>query len=331
MLKLTNTTIGRGGFIDPTDKTEGDGCTPLGTYPLREVWYRPDRVERPTSGLPVREITREDGWCDESGHVWYNKHFRLRPKSSPPLGGGARGGAVAKRYYPENNTLLAKQLRKNATDAEKKLWYRIRSKQIHGVKFRRQQPIGPYIADFVCQSHKLIIELDGGQHNEDAHKKADDHRDTFFKEEGYHVLRFWNHEVFKNMDGVLESIALTLNSLNTRENPSSDLLSIPLTPLSLRKRNTNQILLLPQGEEKYLSYEHLWREDGAYDLIVVIGYNDDPPIPKKGSAIFIHCTHDDGRPTAGCVALEKDYLLEVIAKLHTDAMIEITSNKINII
>jgi L,D-peptidoglycan transpeptidase YkuD (ErfK/YbiS/YcfS/YnhG family) len=154
--------IGRRGFIAAEQKREGDGCTPLGTYPLREVWYRPERVSRLNTKLPVHEITPNDCWCDDATHPLYNRHFKL----SPLLQGGG------------------------------------------------------------------------------------------------------------------------------------------------------------------FSFEQLWREDGAYDVIVVIGYNDDPPIPHKGSAIFIHCEHDDGRPTAGCVAMSKKDLLELLKKCDVHTHIVITKDSI---
>lgn len=96
----------------------------------------------------------------------------------------------------------ARQLRLNATDAEAALWRLLRSSGI-GVKFRRQQPIGPYIVDFVCFSHKLIVECDGGQH---AESTADAVRDAWFAGQGFRTLRFWNHDVLGNRDGVIQSI-----------------------------------------------------------------------------------------------------------------------------
>lgn len=163
MAKITDYTIGREGFVTAEDKTEGDFKTPLGTYPLREIWYRPDRIEKPISGLPIHEITEADCWCDDAKHALYNQHFR--------------------------------------------------------------QPTSP-------------------------------------------------------------------------------------TPAS---------------------FERLFRDDRAYDIIIVIGYNDAPAAPSKGSAIFIHVEHDDGRPTAGCVALTKEVLLELAKTLGPSSKIEIKKDSINII
>ena len=103
-------------------------------------------------------------------------------------------------------TTLAQELRKRQTDAERALWNKLRSKQIEGVKFRRQQPIGPYIVDFVSLERKLIIEIDGGQHNERKVREKDQEREEWLKEKGYQILRFWNNDVLTNIEGVLERI-----------------------------------------------------------------------------------------------------------------------------
>jgi very-short-patch-repair endonuclease len=96
----------------------------------------------------------------------------------------------------------ARCLRKNITDAERKLWYRIKKKQL-GVKFRRQQPIGRYIVDFVCFERKMIVEVDGGQHDQCY---LDTKRDEWFRKQGYRVLRFWNNDVLQNIEGVVEAL-----------------------------------------------------------------------------------------------------------------------------
>ena len=103
----------------------------------------------------------------------------------------------------------AKVLRKNFTDTERLLWKYLRSKQMEGYKFRRQEPIGCYIVDFACQEKRLVIEVDGGQHSMDA--KKDNERDKWLEGEGYKVLRFWNNEVLANTKGVLEVIKDCLN------------------------------------------------------------------------------------------------------------------------
>ena len=103
-------------------------------------------------------------------------------------------------------TRLAKKLRKNPTEAESLLWNRLRSRQVEGTKFRRQQPIEGYIVDFVSFEKRIIIELDGGQHAEE-HKK-DRIRDGILEENRFKILRFWNNEIFENLDGILETIRL---------------------------------------------------------------------------------------------------------------------------
>src|SRR6266446_10010457 len=100
--------------------------------------------------------------------------------------------------------LRARNLRHDQTDAEAKLWARLRGGQLEGLKFRRQFPLGQFIADFCCPQRRLIIELDGGQHAEQ--RSADEWRSRILSERGYRVQRFWNDEVLTNMDGVLEQI-----------------------------------------------------------------------------------------------------------------------------
>jgi len=101
---------------------------------------------------------------------------------------------------------FARELRQKHTDAEKALWMRLRNRQLEGVKFRRQQPMDSYIVDFASFERKLIIEIDGGQHNEERIKERDEERTTRLKERGYEIIRFWNNEVLTNMEGVLERI-----------------------------------------------------------------------------------------------------------------------------
>lgn len=99
--------------------------------------------------------------------------------------------------------VFAKQLRSNMTDAEKLLWRHLRGHRLLGAKFKRQQPIGKYIVDFVCFEARLVIELDGGQHFENG---SDLLRDDWLRSQGFKVLRFWNNEVFKQTEAVMEKI-----------------------------------------------------------------------------------------------------------------------------
>ena len=135
------------------------------------------------------------------------------PTQALPLEGG---GKKYSHQYSEFAKEKSKELSKNMTDAEKKLWQYIRKEQINGLKFRRQQPIGPYIADFICQPIKLIIELDGGQHNANENIKYDEKRTEYLQNAGYIVLRIWNNEIFQNIESVVEKIIETVNSLPPR-------------------------------------------------------------------------------------------------------------------
>jgi very-short-patch-repair endonuclease len=101
----------------------------------------------------------------------------------------------------------ARALRKNSTDAERILWSELRDHRLNGASFRRQVPIGAYIADFVCHAAKLVIELDGGQHFSDVQEAADAKRSATIEAKGFQVLRFSNHDVMTNRAGVLETIA----------------------------------------------------------------------------------------------------------------------------
>jgi very-short-patch-repair endonuclease len=98
----------------------------------------------------------------------------------------------------------ARQMRRDPTEAERRMWRILRDRRLGSLKFRRQEPIGPYIVDFVCFERKLIIELDGSQHAENAH---DAQRDTWFTSRGFTVLRFWNSEVLDNPRGVQYTVA----------------------------------------------------------------------------------------------------------------------------
>jgi very-short-patch-repair endonuclease len=93
-----------------------------------------------------------------------------------------------------------------ATDAESRLWRHLKQSPILGTHFRRQVPIGPYVADFACMAARLVIEIDGSQHGLPQNSESDAARTRWLKSEGYRVLRFWNNDVSKNMDGVLEAI-----------------------------------------------------------------------------------------------------------------------------
>ncbi|MEQ1550337.1 DUF559 domain-containing protein [Sphingorhabdus sp.] len=102
----------------------------------------------------------------------------------------------------------ARRLRRDMTEAEKRLWKYLRGRQLEGAKFRRQKPVENRIADFLCVEAKLIVELDGGQHGEQI--EADAERTRQLEAAGYTVLRLWNNDVLANTEGVLHQIRCTL-------------------------------------------------------------------------------------------------------------------------
>ena len=192
-----------------------------------------------------------------------SEHPRLHPHPSPPPSRGrgsdnwgrgsdnsplegesARRGALApssrwgeaqrtdstwkdiQHSYSKKTLEQAKALRQRQTDAEGLLWHYLRNKQFGGFKFRRQQPIGPYIVDFACMPEKLLVELDGGQHAERA--AHDQRRDSFLRAKGYRMLRFWNNEVFENCLGVLERVYEALRNPPPRQPETAG--SIAATP-----------------------------------------------------------------------------------------------------
>jgi very-short-patch-repair endonuclease len=131
----------------------------------------------------------------------------------PHQGGGQRDyRPMPKHQVTDLQRTRSRQLRRDLTEPEQKLWHLLRSRRLAHVKFRRQAPIGPWIADFVSHEFKLIIEADGSQH---ADSPRDTQRDTDLAQRGYRVLRFWNNDIMQNTEGVLERI------LEAVEEPSS--------------------------------------------------------------------------------------------------------------
>jgi very-short-patch-repair endonuclease len=107
----------------------------------------------------------------------------------------------------DTRTPVARRLRREATDAERKLWQYLRHLPLAGVHFRRQVPFGPYFADLACHTTRVVIELDGGHHGYGVQAESDRVRDLYLVTQGYRVLRFWNNDVMTNIDGVLSMIA----------------------------------------------------------------------------------------------------------------------------
>jgi very-short-patch-repair endonuclease len=105
-----------------------------------------------------------------------------------------------------NLSSIAKELRYSETESEKFLWTLLRAKKLNGVKFRRQEPVGQYVVDFVCFEKKLIIEIDGGQHSDEKNKEYDEIRTKWLQSQGFRVIRFWNNDVSSNIEGVITRI-----------------------------------------------------------------------------------------------------------------------------
>jgi very-short-patch-repair endonuclease len=119
------------------------------------------------------------------------------------------GGAGVRDHQPrkrDTRVPRARTLRREMTNAEKKLWWHLRRVPVEDSHFRRQATIGPYFADFACHEQRLVIEVDGGQHGEANRIASDEKRTLYLKEHGYEVIRFWNNEVLGNIEGVMEVI-----------------------------------------------------------------------------------------------------------------------------
>ncbi|MBM3945386.1 MAG: endonuclease domain-containing protein [SAR202 cluster bacterium] len=145
---------------------------------------------------------------------------------------------MSKKKWSPKSLSKARWLRKRATDAEQVLWIHLHDRRLAGFKFYRQEPIGPFVADFVCRSHKLIIELDGGQHLEQA--TYDSERDGWLRERGYGVLRVWNTDVFTDLESVKTGIWLALMGHDGAPSPlgRGQAASKALSPDGARGRRT---------------------------------------------------------------------------------------------
>ena len=138
---------------------------------------------------------------------------------------------MSDKAYDRLPTIRSRELRNRPTDAEKRLWAILRNRQIHGCRFNRQVPIGPYICDFVARSERVIVEVDGGQHSE----SSDADRTRILLRQGYRLIRFWNNDVLGNIEGVVTELEQFLED-RPSPNPS-------------RKREGNAPLPLAGGEE----------------------------------------------------------------------------------
>jgi very-short-patch-repair endonuclease len=122
------------------------------------------------------------------------------------MGEGWGEGKNEDQLKHREKTTLSRQLRKESTEAERMLWAKLKGYQLVGLKFRRQEPIGTYIVDFVCFEKKIVIEVDGGQHGKESIRQKDAERTSWLEGEGFRILRFWNNDVLTNMEGILEII-----------------------------------------------------------------------------------------------------------------------------
>jgi very-short-patch-repair endonuclease len=145
-----------------------------------------------------------------------------------------------------NVTSKARQLRKQSTDAENALWYHLRNRQFIGYKFRRQQPLGDYIVDFICLEKHLIIEVDGSQHQEQIH--YDKERTKWLESQGFSVLRFWNNDVLSQMGAVQEAIWQALQEYPHPSTYSPKIRSPKI--FKLRSRTGQALNPLPSRERK---------------------------------------------------------------------------------
>ena len=143
---------------------------------------------------------------------------------SPLAGEGAERQGREAGEGGRSLTRTARKLRSQMTDAERKLWFALKDRRFQSFKFRRQVPVGPYVADFLTFESRLVVEVDGGQH---AESDRDAKRDRWFAESNFRVMRFWNNEVLSNLEGVLTVLAAEL--ANT-PHPAPRLRSTPPSP-----------------------------------------------------------------------------------------------------
>jgi very-short-patch-repair endonuclease len=127
---------------------------------------------------------------------------------------------MPRRVLPLQVKSTARRLRREMTNAERLLWTGLKAHRVDGWGFRRQVPIGPFIVDFVCHAARLIVEVDGATHSTDAERERDQRRDAWLAAAGYETLRIYNDEVYRNREGVLETIRLRLAERTSPSLPS---------------------------------------------------------------------------------------------------------------
>ena len=177
-------------------------------------------------------------------------------------------GETSSKKFPLDKESLdfIRGLRGSSTEPEQLIWSLLRDRRLHGHKFRRQKPLGPYVLDFYCHELRLAIELDGGQHNDAVHREADAQRDVFVASQGILTLRYWNHDVLGQTETVMEEIWRQVQA-----RMSGDTLVGQFTPSSAPVSSTGQALRAPspggrrEAPEPYLSPGHaaVWDQESA--------------------------------------------------------------------
>ena len=213
------------------------------------------------NGVRLSPTNSQGGYSNELKDPTSKSKISVLPQGDDnmTLPGGQLTGwgyTQAEHKYNQNNKILAKELRNNSTEPERILWTYLKNSQLKNTKFRRQQPIGNYIVDFFAPQKKLIIELDGGQHNSNANILSDKERDNYLVNAGYQVVRIWNNEIYHNIEGVIAFISDIL------DNPTSK----------------SKISVLPQGEDSSTPPP----EGGVEAQLTGWGYNT----PSETSCFF---------------------------------------------
>ncbi|KXS33571.1 MAG: ATP-dependent helicase HrpA [Candidatus Gallionella acididurans] len=214
---------------DAAHKRFADERSDFLAYPKIWAWFEQALADKKSNRLLAEEC-RRNFLSPLRLREWRELHQQLHGqvaemgmlKNSLSHRGRAGEGESPLRHsaLPEALLTRARELRKNATDAENLLWQLLRRNQILGYDFRRQHPAGSYILDFYCHQAKLAIELDGGQHAEEAQRAHDDKRSDWLEAQGIKVLRFWNNEVLTNTEGVLQSLFDWLCEKSSTSTPS---------------------------------------------------------------------------------------------------------------
>ncbi|MDD3436235.1 MAG: UvrD-helicase domain-containing protein [Candidatus Gastranaerophilales bacterium] len=196
--------------------------------------------------------------ADKTAGAEFERLFSISPShplSPSPLEGEDRHTAI--RFYAEKTLNQAKNLRKNTTEPEQIMWFLLRNRNFCDLKFRRQAPLGKYIVDFICLEKKIIVELDGSGHLQEDKIKHDKVRQDFIEGEGYKILRFYNSDVFNNIEGVLEKIYQTIfiNDPSPYPLPQGERVVNDAKCSPQSKQADNQTTLAPWGRGDFSTLE----------------------------------------------------------------------------